>query len=260
MKSIEKHIFDQSAECLGYASLGDVCVRIVALKNLVDQYGLDYKIIPIKNKAYYALWELIFKDRLIYSLREIQGTEYEHAIMHSPTRLDWQLGSAGFNVFESIYWENGFFHTKNLHIKLLSSIVSNYRSNVVMIYPNEKTDANTVYNSRFWLDVCTKLKDRNYEIHLIGNTDHGPLREFYNNCIVDRIYEPTIENLVSCIRCSFLALGSSTGPTWACLLSDIRQIVLESKKSPHGYWFFDRCKTVLEKDIKVLPTFESLFH
>ena len=224
----------------------------------MDEHGLDYKIIPPRKPEYHRLWELTFRDRLINSLEDLRETKYQHALMHAPTHLDWQFGSAGFNVFESIYWENGFFQTARLRIRMLNLIRCRYSSNTAMVYPNEGTDGNRVFDSTFWLTTCAELKKKKYNIVLIGDTRHPPLREFYRHCPADKVYDPTVNNLISCMENSCLALGGSTGPTWACLLSDIPQIVFESKRSPHGYWFFDRCKRVLEKDIKILTTLECL--
>lgn len=258
MKSAEKHIFNQSVECLKYASLGDTCVRIVALRNLVDDLKLDCKIIPQPKPEFRRLWTFAFGGQVIHSLEELKGTEYEYGIMHSPTNLDWHYGSAAFNVFESIYWENGFFHTKTLRIRVMDFIKCDHSSNNVFLYPNESTDGNVVFNAGFWLGMCATLRRYGYKINLLGDVTHAPLRDFYRDCPADRIYPPTVDNLLECISRSCLAIGASTGPTWACLLSDIEQVVLESKRSPHGYWFFDRCKKVLEKNIRVLPTIESL--
>jgi hypothetical protein len=258
VKSAERHVFNQAVECLQYCALGDVSVRILALKNLVDEYGLDFKIIPPRKPQFYRLWRLAFGDRVVLSPDELEGTDYETARMHAPTRLDWQFGSAGFNVFESIYWENGFFRTANLRIKMMSLIRCRPDSGNVMIYPNEHTDGNAVFNSAFWTEMCGKLRNKKYRIYLLGDVRHTPLQEFYRKCSFDRVYQPTVDNLIECINHCCLAIGGSTGPTWTCLLSDIPQIVLESKRSPHGYWFFERCRRVLEKDLKVLTTMESV--
>lgn len=80
----------------------------------------------------------------------------------------------------------------------------------------------------------------------------------YDSTEFDRVFEPTIAGLRECVAVSSLAIGGSTGPTWALLLSDIRQIVLESKKSPHGYWFFDRCQNAITKHLDVVTNLKCL--
>jgi hypothetical protein len=127
-----------------------------------------------------------------------------------------------------------------------------------MIYPAEGTNGNRVYDSAWWLAACRMLRDGGLAIHHLGGRGHAPLADFYRQFRADREYEPTIDGLRRCAAESSLAIGGSTGPTWALLFSDIPQIVLESRQSPHGYWFFDRCQEVLSKKLRICSTLESL--
>lgn len=253
-----KHLFRQDAPCLRYVALGDSAVRIIALHHLIAAHDLDAIIVPPAKPEFHSFWTDVFgPDRVILDPERIPPS---HALakISSPTPLDWQYGAAAWNVFESVMWESGFFHTQRLRITPPLVFQARHRAPAAMIYPAEATDGNRVYDSQWWIRSCASLRALGYGIHCLGLKDHPPLREFFETVKFDGLFPPTLQGLRECVAESSVAIGSSTGPTWALLMSDIPQIVLESKKSPHGYWHFDRCQTVLTKRLRIVSTLECL--
>lgn len=253
-----KHIFRQDAECLRYAALGDTAVRVLAIHHAIKSRDLDALIVPQNNPKLIPLWQAVFgNERIIIDPEQI-GDEYSDARVSMPTRLDWAFGSAGWSVFEAVMWENAFFDTQRLIIDPPVTFPCQIGAKAAMIYPAEHTDGNRVFGAAWWLRTCEVLIEKGYLIHVLGDKRHSSLEAVLKSGLIAEYFEPSIEGLRSCTAASSIAIGSSTGPTWALLFSDIPQIVLESKKSPHGYWNFDRCQRVLRKRLRILPTFESL--
>lgn len=251
-----KHLFIQNQGHFQYASLGDVSVRILSFLNISRKYGLDSGYIPI-SPSLKVLWSDVLGQDRVFDNYESAPEEYRNGVMHKPTSLDLNYGWAAHTVFESVFWENGFFDTKGLMIETPIVYKCNYKDKNALIYPDEKTDGNRIYNSAFWLKVCEDLTSKGYGIICCGNKSSSNLKEFYEKQKFAEEYAANIENLKKCISKCSLALGASTGPTWACLFSDIKQVVFESKKSPHGYWHFDRCQEVLSKKVQIVQTLDS---
>ncbi len=253
-----KHVFRQDVPCLHYAALGDTAVRIIAIQHLITAYCLDAIIVPPRKEALLPLWADVFgADRVFVSAHDIPN-DYRQARVSAPTNLDWSFGTAGWNVFESVMWENGFFDTARLKITPPVIYPANHRSRGVMIYPSEQTDGNRVYDSDWWIGTCRLFREQGYALNHLGGTSNSALRKLYDLIQFDRTFEPSIAGLRDCVAVSSLAIGGSTGPTWALLLSDIRQIVLESKQSPHGYWFFDRCQNAITKHLDIVTNLKCL--
>lgn len=250
-----KHIFRQDVPCLRYAALGDTAVRVVAIHHLVERYELDALIVPQPNPALVPLWQAVFGERVLADV-SLVPPDFRDARVSCPTELDWEYGSAGFNAFESVMWESGFFDTARMRIAPPAAFACDRHARAAMIYPAERTDGNAAYDAAWWLSACAALRRKGFRIHLLGHPSHPPLAEFYEQTQFDRCFEPTIDGLRACVAASSLALGGSTGPTWALLLSDIPQIVLESRRSPHGYWFFERCQPVLAKKLRIVPNLD----
>ena len=76
-------------------------------------------------------------------------------------------------------------------------------------------------------------------------------------CKFDKEYSANLSNLKECVSNCSLAIGTSTGPTWFCLFSDIRQIVYQSKSS-NRYWNLDRYQFSLLKKIKTIETLDAV--
>jgi hypothetical protein len=253
-----KHIFRQDVSVLSHDYLGDTSVRALAIHHLIERYELDAYVVAPPASRFFPFWRAVFGSARVVADASQIPHRFRDARISAPTQRDWAYGLAGFNVFEAVMWENGFFDTAGMRIIPPIVFPSDPRARAAMIYPAERTDQNAVYNSKWWSATCTELRRQGYAIHLLGSRDHPPLAEFFAETEIDRVFEPTVEGLRACAASSSLAIGGSTGPTWALLFSDIRQIVLESHRAPHGYWFFDRCQEVLAKRLWILPSLESL--
>ncbi len=252
-----KHIFRQDAPCLQYAALGDTAVRIITIHHWIETRDLDALIVPQNNPKLVPLWRAVFgEERIILNPADIPAN-FRDARVSMPTGLDWGFGSAGWNVFESVMWESAFFDTRGMKIVPPVTFPCDPKSKAVMIYPVEHTDGNQVYNTQWWIDTCRKFQKKDYHINVLGERSHPQLLELCEEIEAVKHFDPTIEDLCRCAAESSIAIGGSTGPTWTLLLSDIPQIVLESKRAPHGYWHFDRCQSVLSKKLKILPTLEA---
>jgi hypothetical protein len=252
-----KRVIRQDAPCLRYVALGDTAVRIVAIEHWVRTLDLDYIIVPPAKADLLPLWHDVFgADRVVAGDR----IPASHALadVSSPTDLDWRYGAAAWNVFESVLWELGYFQTRGTRITPPIIYRANHQAKAVMIYPAETTDGNRVFDSDWWIRTCADIRKAGFKINLLGRVDHAPLKKLFDSVTFDQIYPPRIQGIRDCVANSSCAIGSSTGPTWALLLSDIPQIVLESKKSPHGYWHFDRCQEMLTKRLHILTSLETL--
>lgn len=237
-------------------ALGDSAIRILAIDYLIKSLNLDAKIIPHSNSSVQQLWRDVFQDKLIGDENNIPS-DYQAAIIHAPTSEEWARGQSAYTTFETVFVENGFDNIVNPKISAPNIYSYNPDSHSVMIYPNERTDGNRIYNNKMWLDIYYELKTFGYKINCLGEPIDN-LREFYNTAQIDNFFPPTIDGLRTCIAASSLAVGTNTGPTWACLFSEIPQICLASNKSPHSYWDFDKCQTVLAKKLHIIPTMESV--
>lgn len=252
----KKHLFILN-EHYSYASLGDTCIVCLAYYAIIKHYGLDAKILILNNK-YEEIWfDVLGKQNVYTNINDIPD-EYKFGVLHKPTSKDIGYGQWAANDFiEGFFWENAFFDTKNIHYNMPLLYKCNFNSKNVFIYPEEKTDANKIFDSKFWINTYEDLKKQNYTIYYMGSKNASNLQHFYNNCVFDYEFEPNIFNLKHCVSNCSLAVGTSTGPTWFCLFSDIRQIVFQSKSNAK-YWNFDRYQFSLLKNIKTIHTFESV--
>jgi hypothetical protein len=225
-------------------ALGDAAVRLIAISQIIRDYDLDALVVPQANASLRGLWERVFPGRAVSTV----PAEYQNGGLSRPTGHDHVYGMAAFNVFESVWWENGFFDTARLRIEPPVIFKCNAAAQSVMIYPKEKTDGNRVYTPDRWHNIAANLRSKSYKINCLGDT---------LGLEVDATFPATIDGLENCIAASSLAVGGNTGPTWACLMSDIPQVVLESKKSPHGYWNFDRCQRVLTKNVNIVAELDA---
>lgn len=255
--SREKHLFIQNKH-YEYSSLGDTCMQIFGYYTIIKNYNLDAKIIIINNKSYTDLWhDILGKDKIYNTLLDIPE-EYKYGIIHKPTSKDIDYGQwASNDLIEGLLWENGFLDTKNMVYKMPLIYNCKFNCKNVFIYPEEKTDGNRIFNARFWIETYKTLKDNNYIIYYLGSKKSPVLQEFYSRCKFDYEFQPNIINLKYCVNNCSLAVGTSTGPTWFCLFSNIRQIVFQSKSNVK-YWNFDRYEFSLLKKIKTIQTFDSM--
>lgn len=252
----KKHLFIQNKH-YDYGSLGDVCMQIFAYDVMVKQNNLDAKFVIQTNPIFDEIWFDVFGKENIYRSFEDIPNEYKFGNIHKPTSKDIGYGQWASNeLIEGLIWENGFLNTKDIIYKMPLLYKSNFIGKNVLIYPEEKTDGNRIFDSKFWINTYNDLKNQNYKIFYLGDKNSFALSEFYNTCKFDIEYNATVSNLKKCIEQCTLAVGTSTGPTWFCLFSDIRQIVFQSKSNAK-YWNFDRYEFSLLKKIKIIHTFES---
>jgi hypothetical protein len=244
MSHRNRHVFYQNVAALGYMALGDTAVRLIAISQIIRDYDLDAVIVPQSNASLRSLWNRVFPGRVVLQV----PPDYQSGGISRPTSHDHGYGMAAFDVFESVWWENGFFDTARLRIEPPVIFKCNPAAQAVMIYPKEKTDGNRVYTPERWQNIVATLRSKSYKINCLGDT---------LGLSVDGAFPATIDGLENCIAASSLAIGGNTGPTWTCLMSDIPQIVLESKKSPHGYWNFDRCQRVLTKRVQIVMELDA---
>jgi hypothetical protein len=255
-----KHVFRQDDPGVLAVALGENSVRILAIHHLIRRYNLDAVVVPprTENKDLTALWRIVLGvDHVVSDANSIPA-KFKDARVSAPSSLDWFFGSTAWTVFEGVMWESGFFDTSELRVDPPLVFPCDHRAHAVMIYPVESTQGNRVYDSDFWIATCALFRRRGYSINHLGTRHHPNLARFYSTVEFDRHFDPTIENLAACAAASSVAIGSSTGPTWTLLFSDIEQIVLEAKQPPHDCWFFDRCNQVLSKRLHIFPTLDSL--
>ena len=246
-----KHIFSFDDPRQPQTSLGDSAMRICAISGIIQKYDLDALIIPHKGPVLLPLWRRAFGGRVLQDEADIPESHWD-ATISRPTARDSYYGNHAWTVFEYVWWEMGFFKTHNMWIAPPVLYRCDVTSKAAMVYPTEYTEGNRVYTAAWWYTTLTLLLEKGYAINILGNA------EPFCRDLPHRQFPATIEGLEQCIAASSLAIGGSTGPTWACLLSDIPQIVLDSRRSIHGTWFFDRCQCVLAKRLRNASTLESL--
>jgi hypothetical protein len=243
-----KYIFKQDVDTLKYSALGDGAVRIISIYNIIKQYNLDAYIIPTPNKDTIMLWNDCFKERIITN--DTIPQSHKDAYMCAPLWLDWHYGLGSFYVFESVFWENGFLYTKDFNIEIPLLYKCNINSNGVMIYPKEGTSGNRVFEQSWYKELVDTIHKNGHKVNLFGDIDFLP------GVQVDKHFPRGVENMKKCLDESFLAIGGSTGPTWALLMSDVPQIVLDPR-TVDRYWHFCRIKN---KKITVYTQEETLLN
>lgn len=255
--SLKKHTFIQNPY-YNYGALGDVCMQIFAYYSMTEHYNLDSKFVIQTNSIFDELWHDVLKKENIYRNFNDIPEEYKLSVVHKPTSKDISYGQwASNDLIEGLFWENAFLNTKNVTYKMPLIYNCNFNCKNVMIYPEEKTDNNNIFNSDFWISVYNDLKKNNYSVYYLGNKQKDNLQKFYDLCKFDKEYSANLSNLKECVSNCSLAIGTSTGPTWFCLFSDIRQIVYQSKSS-NRYWNLDRYQFSLLKKIKTIETLDAV--
>jgi hypothetical protein len=246
-----KALFIEDTPGMSYAALGDSSSLIIAIHHIICHWQLDAFIVPPPAGKTLPLWKLVFGERLA-TLSTIPQSHKLARIIRPKTKDHW-YGYAGFDVFECILWEHGFFDTRHLRISPPIVFRCNPDSKNAMVYPREHTNGNAVYNGRWWAATASMLNKRGYHLNVLGDTKLlGYRRDQATQ------FPANIDGLRNCIAASSIAIGATTGPTWACLMSDIPQIVLESKRTAGACWHFDRVQRVIDKKLSVLPRWESL--
>ncbi len=106
----------------------------------------------------------------------------------------------------------------------------------VLIYPREHANKNGTYTIDYWTEVCKRLQERGYKIIAVlhdkdGHRDNISLNwsnKLKSKVDFEKVYPSTIPNLFEAISQCELSIGVMTGPSWLCLKSNIRQVVLSS--------------------------------
>jgi hypothetical protein len=246
-----KVVFDQGGETV----LGHIAVRIIAIDYLIRRYGLDAIVIPGTTD----LWQRAFPGRTCR--RDEIPESHRLAPIAATTPLNHHFGLAGFDIFEMICWEFGFFDTRKLWIDPPRLFPCATSGNAIMIYPEENTEANRVYTAAWWSRVVSYLLQRGNRVNFLGTGGYSHLAEFYRaiESLPVRRFPATIAGLADCVAASTIAMGGSTGPSWVCLMSNIRQVALESKGLNNGCWEFERVQRVLAKRLTILTDLSAVF-
>lgn len=107
----------------------------------------------------------------------------------------------------------------------------------VLIYPREHANKNNTYTTAYWAKVCHLLMERGYKIIAMmheksGHRDNNVSLQWCNKLRslvqFEEVFSSTIPNLFTAISKCELAIGVMTGPSWLCLKSNIKQVVLSS--------------------------------
>ena len=120
-----------------------------------------------------------------------------------------------------------------------------------MIYPKENTDGNRTFNRDWWKNTIQTIHNMGYVVNVWGYCEPLDKQD------VDNIFPLGLDGLEQCLSVSCMSIGGNTGPSWALLLSDVPQIVLESKSVPIC-WHFDRACDFIYKKFHVYKPLDVL--
>lgn len=142
-----------------------------------------------------------------------------------------------------IGWLESLVRYANYHTHVMvpftpvNSLPCNKESHRVLIYPREHHNKNKTYTPVYWIEICNKLTALGFQIIAIlheskSHRDRSRsiewCKELRNNIRFEHVYKSTIPNLYRAIQECSHSIGTMTGPSWLCLKSDIKQIVLSS--------------------------------
>lgn len=251
-----KFLFRQDNPLVAPPGLGDNAVRCIALHHMMQAWDLDARIVAPHDERYLPLWCRVFGDRVTSNPAEVP-IEFERGYTVSATPKTYAFGLTAWTVFASVLWECGFLSTSRLRIDPPKIFRCDPESRAAMIYPCEFSGGNTVHTSNWWLAACEVLRRAGYKLNLLGDKSHAPLADFFSQQQFDAEFPPTIDGMADCAAASSIAIGGSTGPSWAMLMSDIRQVCLESHQAV-PIWYFDRCRHVIVKPLKLVTNLNQL--
>lgn len=255
-----QHIFRQELPGLADSSvrLAETAVRIITLHHLIETLKLDALIIPPGDPEYLPFWQTAFSlDRIICNPESIPHS-HRQAGISMPTQLDRQFGEAAWTVFERVMWESGFFQSKGLSITPPLIFPAGHRTRGLMVYPSDVIGPDREEEERWLSTICITFLRLGFHLNLFGSANCHAFTQLAPTIRFEQVFDPSVNGLRQCVAASCLAIGGQAGASWALMLSDIPQIVRESKLGMPAYWDFDRCQTVLTKPLKILPTLESL--
>lgn len=106
-----------------------------------------------------------------------------------------------------------------------------------MLYPVEHKQGNKWFQPAYWNRLARGLRAGGWKIVMVANLESDdpfegeePRRRacrFRDAIAPDKVFAATSEGLRDAVTEATLAIGTSTGPTWALLLSDIPQLCLD---------------------------------
>lgn len=257
-------ILNQIAAHLDCNALGNHAVWAIVCRWVVD-HGLDLQVIPQYHYPHYIeFWKEILGNRIIPEppQEELQRLLSSPGV-HTPTTRDKHRGRDAYSIIQAVFIESGFDQPDWSCEKISAPNLwpCNHDARAALIYPCEYSQRNIVYRADFWAGIIKRLHQEGYEIHAILAEERtargGQAEQMFLNDLksqlqkmgegFDYTYKPSIANLkLATSRCS-LSIGSSTGPSWALLVSDIKQIVLGQIPHAQELWQFGRNARFLEK-------------
>jgi len=255
-----KHIFRLDVPDLQCPALGNQAVWAIALHYAAQQCDLDAYVVLHESMPpdLVGLWKSLFGDhRVVYRAPPLKHVSISYP--HIPER---NAGLRAPTIFENALWESGFQYVPGTFIDPPVLYRCRPESRAALVYPVEYKQANAFYDRKYWLDLLGQLRADGWTINLLGHRCstkrrvHGHanqlIREVLQHEDVDHVFPPDLDGFARAVAASSLAIGASTGPSWACLLSDIPQIVLEQPRSDELLWSFERNQPLLAKAWKIV--------
>lgn len=147
-------------------------------------------------------------------------------------------GHPRYGWLESLIKYAGFVEYSIQPFLPSNALPCNKDSRTILVFPREHWNDNETFTVGYWIRVCNDLIDRGFKIIGILHSKNNGHRDGMEsvrwcdqlrlNVKFEDILDSTIPNLFQGIqRCSH-AVGTMVGPSWICLKSDIKQIVLSS--------------------------------
>lgn len=146
-------------------------------------------------------------------------------------------GHPKYGWLESLVKYAGYDDHELVSFKPKQTILCSPDIRQILIYPREHHNNNRTYTLNYWIQICNLLIRRGLKINGILHTNLSHRDEqvsaqwcksLRENIPFNNIYPSTIDGLFKAISESNTAIGIMTGPSWVCLKSNIRQIVLSS--------------------------------
>lgn len=274
-------ILDTRPSHLDCAALGNHTVWALCCQHIIECNGFEnFHVIPQWHYPDLAdMWKEVLGENRVLGpepncINIFRGQEIK---VISPTRNEHTKARSKPSIIEGTFYETGQYPFKVKEHKLSPPILWNYnpQSRGCLLYPTEYTQANKFYTGEFWISICKHLREMGWTIHFLGSTElqrrggtrsQGFFRSLCEQVVPDHIWEPELEGLKGAVGQCSIAIGTSTGPTWALLLSSIPQIVLQHFPHNQPLWCVERNQPLFskqwriyrDKDISWLDDLESI--
>lgn len=199
---------------------------------LTSEY-IDTFIEPIKVQVppwYKEIWPVFFSDEKI-NPRMLNGD-----VIQPMGEFMKPYGHRHFGWLESQVNYAGYPGHQMIPFLPKQTLQCNLESRTVLIYPREHANKNNTYTLEWWISTCDLLLQKGFEIIAVlhdrdGHRDsisYGWCNQLKCNVQFKEVHTSTIPSLIAAISKCAIAIGIMTGPTWLCLKSAIKQIVLSS--------------------------------